>query len=125
MPIPPSRRHIFRRVALLIALAIALVAGACAGGPPEVPLGADGVADPVLVEGRSIFSDRCTNCHGSAGGGGRGPKLSDGKAVELYPEVTDHVTIVTDGKNGQMPGFGGVLSEQEILAVVRYTREVL
>lgn len=103
---------------------VALVVGACAGPAPDVPLGPDGTADAVLVRGREVFTARCVTCHGSDGGGGRGPALSDGRVGREYPDIRDQIAVVTDGRRG-MPSFGGVLTEAEIEAVVRYTREVL
>jgi mono/diheme cytochrome c family protein len=44
--------------------------------------------------------------------------------VEQFPDPVDQVLVVTEGRRG-MPAFGGRYSDAEILAVVRYTREVL
>ena len=44
--------------------------------------------------------------------------------TETYPDAADQVAVVRDGRRS-MPSFGGTLSEAEIEAVVRYTREVL
>lgn len=89
-----------------------------------MPDGAGGEADPVLAEGREVWSAQCAKCHGAAGGGGAGVKLADGRAEELHPDVATMVEVVTEGK-GAMPSFGGSLSDEEIEAVVRYVREVL
>ncbi|RMH77630.1 MAG: cytochrome c [Actinomyces sp.] len=106
------------------AVAVMLLAAACASATPEVPAGPDGEPDPVLVEGRQIYRNRCAGCHGGAGEGGRGPRLGGGAVVEAYPDIADQVAVVTDGRGG-MPAWGGVLDEAEIEAVVRFTREVL
>lgn len=98
-------------------------AGGCAGSAPEVPVGADGVADPELVLGREVFSSRCSSCHGSSGGGGTGTRLA-GRVTESFPDPTDQAAVIRDGRNN-MPSFAGTLSEAQIAAVVRYTREVL
>ncbi len=106
----------------LLLLAVALsVAGACAS-LPEVPVGPDGTVDPVLVEGRRIFGGTCSGCHGSDGSGGRGPDLRD--VVARYPDPAAQLEVVSAGRD-RMPGFGGSLSDAELEAVVRYTREVL
>jgi mono/diheme cytochrome c family protein len=102
---------------------VALAAG-CAGESPEVPVGSDGRADAVLLQGRDIFSTRCATCHGADGGGGQGPKLNDGRVAESYPDIAAQIAVVTGGLNG-MPSFSNLLGEEEIEAVVRYTREVL
>jgi mono/diheme cytochrome c family protein len=44
--------------------------------------------------------------------------------VERFPDPVDQVLVVAEGRRG-MPSFGGRYSDSEILAVVRYTREVL
>ena len=101
----------------------ALVAG-CAADTPAVPLGPDGEPDPVLAVGRDVWSQHCASCHGSGGGGGSGPKLSDGKVAEVFPDAADESQLILDGI-GDMPGFAGKLSDSQLEAVVRYTREVL
>lgn len=107
-------------VSLVLVLAIA---SGCASDPPEVPLGPDGRPDATLALGRDVFGARCANCHGSAGGGGTGPRLA-GTVTETYPDPADQEEVIRDGRNS-MPSFGGSLSDAEIDAVVRYTREVL
>ncbi|MEO0493228.1 MAG: cytochrome c [Actinomycetota bacterium] len=116
------------RVALparLVLLVLAVVTlGACAGESPEVPLGPDGAPDEELSLGRDVYSRRCANCHGAGGGGGTGPKLSEGQVVVDYPDPADQRAVIANGRNA-MPAFSGSLSTAEIDAVVRYTREVL
>ena len=109
----------------LLAVAWLALSAACApGSAPEVPAGAGGAPDPVLVEGRAVYTRRCAGCHGTGGDGGRGPKLAEGRVVERYPEIEDQVEVVTNGRGG-MPAFADTLGPAEIEAVVRYTREVL
>jgi mono/diheme cytochrome c family protein len=114
---------------LLAALAPALVAGAlvagCGGGEQTAPMpgGAD-ADDTELLAGRDVWLSSCASCHGAAGRGGVGPKLSDGVVGERFPDAEDQVALVTDG-SGTMPAMGGRLTPEQIAAVVRYTREVL
>ena len=107
-------------------------------------------ADPVLSEGEEIYSVQCAGCHGGAGGGGQGRPLSDGDVLLTFPDPQDHITWVAEGSaavgegnpygdpnrpggqhiagetaGGVMPGFGETLTEEEIVAVVRYEREIL
>lgn len=118
-------RHPFRPLLLAVVMAVAGLAGACAADDvPEVPVAADGSVDPVLVDGRRVYIDRCANCHGNDGGGGRGTKLSDGLMVRRYPEIGDQAEVIADGVRA-MPAFDEVLDTAQILAVARYTREVL
>ena len=117
-------RHLTRLLLLIVAIATG-AAGACAADDvPEVPVGADGSVDPELVAGRRAYIDRCANCHGNDGGGGRGTKLSEGLMIKRYPNIDDQIEIVTGGVRG-MPAFGEVLDTGQILVVIRYTREVL
>jgi mono/diheme cytochrome c family protein len=111
-----------RRV-LALTFAVALLGAGCATEAPEVPLGADGQPDAVLQLGRDVFGSRCSNCHGSSGGGGTGPRLA-GAVEQTFPDPVDQEAVVRDGRRN-MPSFGGTLSDAEIEAVVRYTREVL
>ncbi len=86
-------------------------------------------ADPPA--GARIYAERCSGCHGDAGGGD-GPA-----AAALLPKprnfhdaafwqsrTVDQVrTVVRKGKPGtMMPGFEGVLTEAEIGAVVDFVR---
>lgn len=105
---------------MVVAGAMTAVLAGCVGD--EVPeVSAD---DAQLVTGREVYARNCVACHGAAGQGGTGPKLSDGVVIDRYPDVADHVGIIVNGKN-QMPAYGGKLSDEEIEAVVRYNREVL
>ncbi len=126
---PVAGRHrlasvgaVFSRVVATIAtlIAVCLLGAGCGGTAPEVAEG----ADPALSEGRSIWVAQCASCHGASGGGGRGPKLSEGEVLDRFPEVADQVDLVLNGK-GAMPSYAGRLSDEQIESVVRYTREVL
>lgn len=121
MAAPPLRSR--RAVSILLALILG-IAGACAGSPPEVPDGPDGTPDPVLVTGREVFGAQCTSCHGTNGGGDRGPDVRAASMLDAYPDIADQIGVVADGRGG-MPAFGAALTADEIDAVVRYTREVL
>jgi len=109
---------------IIVSTALGLVAVGACSTPPDVPLGPDGRPDRVLAEGRDIYGDRCSSCHGTSGGGGRGPNIQGERVVEKYPGVGDQMSVVLEGRN-QMPAFGDALTADQIEAVVRYTREVL
>lgn len=102
-----------------IAAGASIVLAACAPPPPAAPSD-----DPVLVQGQEIYARNCASCHGSAGGGGVGPKLSEGAVLAAYPNIKDQIDLVSQGR-GNMPAYQDRLSGQEQEAVVRYTREVL
>jgi len=50
--------------------------------------------------------------------------LSGGKVGEKFPDPAEQKQMISEGRAG-MPAFAGELSDSEIEAVVRYTREVL
>jgi mono/diheme cytochrome c family protein len=100
--------------------------------------------------GAEIYAARCASCHGGGGGGGVGRPLSGGEVVKTFPDIEsmlEFVWVGTEGfgvgqpygdpnrEGGQhlggsyngslMPAFSGVLTEDELLAVVRYERETL
>jgi mono/diheme cytochrome c family protein len=111
-------RRIVVVVVATVGMAFALVA--CSGG-------GDGVAaptDPVLAEGQNVYRANCASCHGNKGGGGQGPKLA-GVVEARYPNIDDHIAIITNGKGGGMPKFADRLTPEQIEAVARYEREVL
>jgi mono/diheme cytochrome c family protein len=85
---------------------------------PEAPSSDDAAED---IDAASLFDDRCAGCHGPDGGGGIGPQLSEGRAAAAFPNIEDQIVVVTEGR-GSMPSFGGRLGEDEIRAVVAYSR---
>lgn len=74
--------------------------------------------------GRSIYATRCAGCHGADGGGGFGSTLSGGVVVERFPNAADEIAVVTGGR-GSMPAFAGSLTDEQIAAVVEFTRSGL
>lgn len=76
----------------------------------------------LAAEGRTVFADNCTSCHGEDGTGDRAqgaPNLTD--AVWLYGSDPATITrIVHDGPFGVMPAWAGRLSEADIRAVASY-----
>jgi mono/diheme cytochrome c family protein len=111
------------RLLYFLIVVTALFVG-CSAGTPEVPLGPDGGPDRELTVGRDLWSQRCASCHGKDGGGNSGPKLSGGRVGEKFPDPAEQKQLILEGRAG-MPAFAGELSDSEIEAVVRYTREVL
>ncbi len=108
----------------LMMIAVTVVAASCAGSPPEVPVGADGTADPVLVAGRDVFGGSCKRCHGASGGGGSGPRLHGNDFDLEFPNIGALVEVISSGRN-QMPSFSSSLTEEQLDAVARYIREIL
>ena len=113
------RRGPLAAFALAAPALVAAILTACVGEVPEVTSG-----DPVLVLGREVYSRNCAGCHGASGQGGTGSKLNEGVVAENYPDPADQFAIIANGLN-QMPAYTGRLSDDEIEAVVRFTREGL
>ncbi len=104
-----------------------------------------------LAEGQAIYTAQCAGCHGSAGGGGVGRPMNDGNLIKTFPDILGQLQFVWLGSNGMgpagtpygdpdreggqhktlsyngnpMPAFNKSLKPAELLAVVRYEREVL
>ena len=89
--------------------------------PPEL------VADsqvPASVDAASLYGASCAACHGGDGSGGVGPPIRTGRVLDRFPQVADEIAVVANGRGG-MPAFGGTLTDEEISAVVEYTRTSL
>lgn len=69
---------------------------------------------------RNLFVANCAQCHGADGHGARGfPNLS-ARNWQWGREPATVIETITDGRQAQMPAWKGVLSEQELGAVVTY-----
>lgn len=112
--------------AVVIAIAIALAGcGTDSGGS-------------ALAEGKAVYADVCSVCHGATGDGGVGPALDE--VAITWPSCQDQIDWILLGSNGWMTEFGdtygatnkpvnggmpaqkGSLLESEIAAVAAFTR---
>jgi len=73
-----------------------------------------------LDQGRSVFKQKCTVCHGQEGQGLVGPNMTD----DFYKNTTTLgglVTVIQDGAaNGAMPANRNTMNESEIALVAAY-----
>ncbi|MEY2469347.1 MAG: hypothetical protein QOF21_2045 [Actinomycetota bacterium] len=97
------------------------------------------------TDGASLFDQFCSRCHTKGwsydepeppGSGAFGPSLIDGVTLRQFPDVLKHLEFVTGGSDfekaygargvgtGRMPGFGQMLSEAQIRAIVEYERSL-
>lgn len=71
---------------------------------------------------------------GVPGGGAFGPNLTGDVTLRQFPAIDDHIEFIRTGSDfqaaygtrgigsGRMPGFGGLLSDDQIRAIVEYER---
>lgn len=88
----------------------------------------------------------CARCHtrgwsygepGPAGQGAFGWNLTGGNTIQAFPNEADMITFVSNGSvngqrygtqaqgSGRMPGFGAMLTQEQIKAIVTYVRNEL
>ena len=87
----------------------------------------------------------CARCHtqgwswgnpGVTGAGGFGPSLIGGAANRQFPDEADMIEFIRNGSqfgqqygiqgqgSGRMPGFGAMLTDEQLRAVVEYVRSL-
>lgn len=75
--------------------------------------------------GATVYKSKCATCHGPDGGGtaiGKSLKVADLRSAEVQSKSDAELTqSVSDGK-GNMPGFKGNITDDEIHAVLKYVR---
>lgn len=116
------------RMFFLVMLALAAMLVACGGE----------TSPQAITDGRSIYADRCSACHGSSGRGGVGPDLST--VTEVWRSCSEQIEWVTLGSIewqetygdtygatnrpliGGMPGHRELLTATEIASVVAFER---
>ena len=126
------KTRVRRGAALLLVVTAAVAVTACGGSSDSAKTGTAPTAststdtsmtstDAVKDEapnGKTIFGNQCSVCHGVTGSGGNGgPPINQGKTKELV------IKQVTNGGGG-MPPFSGQLSEAEITAVADHVMEL-
>ncbi len=92
-----------------------------AAGAPATP-GSSPTPSAVPADttsGEGVYLRSCASCHGGDGSGGFGPSL---RGVADRYTLDQHLQIVHGGRN-KMPAWQGVLSDDEIQAVVDYERK--
>ncbi len=94
------------------------VSAAAAAGPAELinPL-ADVAA--AVQEGQALYDEHCAMCHGEGGSGDIGANLEDFDADD-----PDFYTIISEGYEGEMPGFAGQLDSRQTWSIISYVRSL-
>jgi mono/diheme cytochrome c family protein len=107
-----------RTISAITLLPVLLIAAASlSAGPP-----ADESA------GASTFKAKCATCHGPDGSGstpmGQRMKVRDLRSPEVQKQTDDELgAIITNGKP-PMPGYGKILTPEEMRQVVAYLRTI-
>lgn len=103
------------RVTLLTAAILAAVAAVLIAQIPAAAQQASAIdLDGQLDQGKITYAKNCSHCHG--------PNMVNSGAItpdlRTFPDdKTRFVTTVKQGKNGKMPPWGDILSEQDIADV--------
>lgn len=87
---------------------VAFISIACGGssGAAGSPAPTGALAhDTEVLQGRTLFAANSATCHGSAGGGGLGPKFTGGKLQRDFPKIDAQIAFVKRGR-GIMPAWG-------------------
>lgn len=74
------------------------------------------------ARGAQIYASVCAVCHGDDREGGTGPELTAAAMIARYPDIESQISDVLEG-TGDMDGFAGTFTEEEIRDVVLYTRQ--
>jgi hypothetical protein len=89
-----------------------------------------------LATGAVVYNT-CSSCHGTAGEGGAGYALANGAVLKTFPKIEDQLNFVylgtkgyagkpygdpavgrIGGAKGQMPSWGGQITDADILGAV-------
>jgi mono/diheme cytochrome c family protein len=78
--------------------------------------------------GKAIFASKCALCHGPDGKGntsiGKSLKIADLHSADVQKLSDDDLkTVITNGNN-KMPPFQGKLTDEQMLQVISYIREL-
>jgi mono/diheme cytochrome c family protein len=134
-----ARRKIAWAAAALAAAALAAAAWYSQDGGPSVSLRPDDAA--VVALGRTVYGDHCASCHGAGLEGQENwrERLPTGRLPAPPHDRTGHTwhhpdaqlvditkrgpaAVVGGGYQSDMPGFAGVLSDDEIVAALSYIK---
>jgi mono/diheme cytochrome c family protein len=106
----------------------------------------EGAAGASETEGETLFKAVCARCHTTGwsygepdemGGGAFGPNLTNGATTRQFPDPELMAEFITNGsefakpygtrgvggnEGGGMPGFGSLLTKEQIQAIIEYER---
>ena len=77
-------------------------------------------SDDQPISGIELYKMRCITCHGMDGAmGNNGAK----NLIVSEMPLNDRIKIIRNGKGGVMPAFKNLLTQEEIMAVARYSMQ--
>ncbi len=76
-----------------------------------------------IEQGREIFQEKCSACHGPDAKGSIGPNLTDDEWKYGWSDREVFISISNGRPNG-MPAWGQILSEDDIWKVIAYIRSL-
>jgi cytochrome c oxidase cbb3-type subunit 3 len=82
-----------------------------------------GKPDAIDAGKQAWFRMSCYGCHGTMGGGGMGPNLTDAE-WRYGGDDTSVFTTIKWGRPGGMPAWGTTLSDDDIFKVMSYVRSL-
>lgn len=78
-----------------------------------------------IKKGHEVFKGKCASCHGAQGEGGIGPNLTDDYWIH-GAKLTEILKTIREGVLDKgMPPWGGMLSHDEVHAVLAYVRSIV
>ncbi len=109
---------------------------------------ATGLTQDDAARSVGLFNAYCARCHTAGysagiefeqepGSGAWAPALTNGRTLVQFPDAQDHIDFIINGAEasaeygingisgvGGMPGFGAVLSQEDIELIVKYERSM-
>ena len=84
-------------------------------------LGIASVQAADIVKGGQLYNRHCAPCHGPTGVSLVPGAPNLGRAERMLQSDLTLLSVLKSGKNA-MPGYAGILTDQEILDVIAYSR---
>lgn len=75
--------------------------------------------EATIAAGRKLFLQHCLQCHLPDGSGGVGADLTDDTWV-IGGDTETIIRVIAAGTTNGMPGWGGMLSTEQLSAVTSY-----
>lgn len=94
--------------------------------PPVTPeMLAEAVgSDDAVTQGAEVFAMNCAACHGNQGQGVIGPNLTDDSWINGDGGLLAIHSVVTKGTSKGMPGWGPILPQGDLIAVIAFTKSL-